>query len=486
VDYAAELGAVAEVNSTASLVASASAKACGSTASNASALAQLCSEEKAQISAAADNLRLANSYLMQTNGGANASVNLSKARTLVGMARAEVSVAWQDLSALASYTYTARGSDYVSGVILPISAQANATIRSEETLEGNITRFQESLNAYATSQTAAALNVTSSMSALATAVSAVDTGAVTSNISASESTAAMVKSDMNSLLNIQGVAAIASLVADIKASNSTATSYDSALVSAGTESATFTQVQLASFGQYLGTMDQDAATVASGGSDYFAAYSKVVSDLNSPIILSIPGVMQIYVNLTGLNVSGNVTATDAALQLETSAMAKVDTGITAASSAVVSARSAIEVDGLNSTAVSISMKASAFLNSTAMASVSTVVASVQALSVQADSFIGTAANATSTGTIGRVISASIALDDAFGTLGASTKATITSAMTAAAYVSSDTSARITEEASARAEVTAAFRFFSNQEVAEGVAAMAQASLYLQAASSASV
>jgi hypothetical protein len=487
VDYTAEIGAVAEVNSTASLVASVSSNTCangGATVSNATAFSQLCADEKTRIAAATSNLKLASSYLIQANG--NATVNLSEVRTLVGMARAQVTVGWQDLAALASYTYTSRGGSYVSSALLPLSAQANATVKAELSLRANLTAFQNEFSAYAISQSSAVANITSTGSALVSAIGYVNTDTVSSNISASETAAALVKSNMSSLLEILGISSFPSVIADIQASNTATSSYIAALVSARSQIADFSESPLSYFGSYLGIMDQDRATVLANGTAYVSAYQKVVEDIDTSAILAIPGVQAIYNGLTSLQVAVNVSSTNHALQTETDAMGNVEVGINSVASAVASARSAISVvDSLNATANFILIRASAFLNSTGMYYMGELASGVQDVAGQAHEFT-IAANST--------LSTSIVAFDAFysseGTLvmplNGVTQGSIRAASDVVAYVNSDTSARISTAASGQAEISDAMSLFSKLNISAGVAAFAQATVYFQAASSASV
>ncbi len=482
VDYAAAAGAVAEVNATASVVASVAAQVCagaGTGASNSTALVQACAQVEANIAAATAHLKQAASLLVQASGSTTVGANYSQALSLIAEARAEVNATQSSLVTIASYTYSARGQAYVTAIIEPLSAKANATIAAEQSVLAGLNQFWLSFDAYSSSQTSAQASVTSSVSTLATAILQVNTGAVSSNISASETTAAAVKADMWALLNISAIDLLP-VASSIQASITATTSYQSSLATADSQSGAYAQTQLSSFSGYLSTMTSSQTDVQTKGAAYLSAYQTVVTDLSA--LTSITGVQAILDSLTSLQVSATVDGVNTALQQETAAMGTVQTDISSMDSVAASSSSAILVgSGLVSNITTLSAQAQAYLNATASAALSRTAAQVQVTAQTAASLVA-AVNAATQATIGTFAASAATISGTSSTLSAETSASLTSTSNAIAYVHSDTQARISEAASGQADVSQALQLFSSLDVSGGATAMAQASLELQAAS----
>jgi hypothetical protein len=417
--------------------------------------------------------------LAQSNGQTQAGANLSQALSLIAMARADVAASEASLATIASYSYSQRGEAYVTSFMQPLSLEANATIRMEQSFQANLTQFQASYSAYSSSQATAAAKVTSSLSALATAISQVNTGTAASSINASQVTAAALKSDMAALLSIPGIAAISTLIADIHASSSSASSFDSARGMAESQSGAYEVTSIPSFSAYFAAMNSDGTAVQSAGSAYVSAYQKAMGDLNVPTILSIPGVQAIYNNLAGLQVSGTVSDVDSALQVETSAMASVQSYISSSSSVVETSGHSITLSGtLNATASSLLTRGRAFLNVTTSAALAQSASLVKSEAQTALSFVE-AANSSLQTNVGAFPASANSVATAGASLSSVTRASSTAVGAAVGYVKSDIQFRTSEAASGRAEISQALQLFSRLNVSGGVAALAQAGLELQ-------
>ncbi len=487
VDYSAALGAIAQVNATSSIVASAAAQACGSAgsgASNSTAFAQACAQIGTQIGNASLHFEQAAALLAQSGGRAGADANLTQAFSLIASARAEVNAAQSDLATVASFTYVQRGRAFVEAVLLPLSAKANATISAEQSFRANLTQFWYSYDAYALAQSEAASNVTTSASALAEAISMVNVTLTSSSIASAQTVAASVEADMSALLAIPGITALPSVVTDIDACSSAAASYNSSLTAVEATNAAYSQTQLQSFSGYLSVMNADASTVQANGAAYSSACQKVITDLSA--LFSIQGVQAIYSNLVSLDLSGSAGGVNSSLELEISAMAAVQSDFATESQVVASSQSKIlTVSVLLSDAQSLQAEGAAYLNATAYAALANGATSVQDASADAQDFVASA-NSSLSVAVGAFAYSVVTLSNARSSLESATHDCVSSIDTASAYVNSDTQSRISAAASGQAEMSHALQLFSSLDVSGGAAALAQATLELQAASAVSV
>lgn len=484
VDYQAADSAVAEVNATVSIAASAAAEACGSAAAvgaNASAFAQACAQVSAQVFAAKERLSQAATLLVQAGGEANFTLDLSQVVSLVALARAEAEASISTLLAISSYTYSARAETYISAVIVPFSAKANATIADEQSASSTLGRIRAEFASYGQGEASATASIDSSASALSTAIAQVDTGAVSSSVSTAQGVAAQVNYQLSLLLNIAGVQLLSNIVTDVDTLSSAAVSYSSSLNTALADSNAYAQTQLTSFSAYVGTMSSDAASVQSTGSAYVSAYQALATALDVPSVLALPGVQAIYNTLVALQVSGSANGVNASLSQEISSMGSVETGIDGLASAVASSSSGILVNSSLVTSTSaVSTQEQAVLNATAISAISQAADALSVTSQTAQSFVASANTITRT-TVGAFTSSAGSLSSAALSLNAKVKSSASALIEASAYLSSDLQARRLLAASGGAEVSQALQFFSSQNVSEGVAAMAQASFNLQAA-----
>ena len=486
VDYYAALSAVTGVNATIDVVASVEAQACGAVAaaSVAQGFVQACAQVNAQVTAARADVSQASSLLVQSSGHVAASANISQALSLVAQARADMQACQSLLLTVASYTYTQRGEAYLTAVVDPLYASANATILSEQSLIANLTGYQSSWTAYALSQGSATANVGSSASALGTAISQVDTGAASISLAAASATAGDVSADMSALLAIAGILALSTLVSAIQACAAATTSYSGALASAGAWSGAYSRTQLSAFSSYLSTGSSDSATVASTGSSFVSAYQTVVADL-APYQFTIPGLQTVYNNLAGLQVSATVIGTNSALSQETSAMGIVQTDISSLNTAVSSGDAAILVSSnLLAHASVLSAEGGAYLNATARSALGEVSALASATLQAAQSYVASA-QACLQASVGTYSSAASSLGASDASLGTQTQGSASATATAVTYVQSDSRARTAMAAAGQADLAGALQLFSDQNVSAGVAAMAQASVEFQSASGAS-
>ena len=488
-DYRVAEGALAEANATASIVASAAARACGSTVaenSTSGPFAQACAGTESQTAAAMLHLRQAATVLAHSSGHENSTVGYSDSQSLISAARSELGLAASDLEAVASYSYSQRGNAYVDAVLMPISAKANATIRSETSFQAGFDRLASRLSAYAASQATAVNGVATSVSTLSQSILLVDASAVSSNVSSSQASTTAVTSDMNDLLAIPGIAALASVVGDIHSCSNEAASYNSSLANARSQSDAFTQAQVSSFSAYLSAFNGDAASVQNSGSAYVESCQAVINDLKA--LLNVPGVQGIYNGLVALNLTGGTSSTNASLVQVAAAMATVQMDIGSASSEIAQSRSSILVNAsLAAEAASLSAQGPMYLNVTAATSLDQTAYYTQTVSTTSLSFMSSA-NATLQGTMGAVASSSVTVLATGSSLLGATSGEYGSALwyaeLAHEYIMSDVQARSSDVTSANTEITHALQLFSGQSVPEGVAAMAQAYLTLEAAAAA--
>lgn len=481
VDYTASEGAVAEVNATASVVAAVEAQACTAstvTTTGLSAFTRACADIVAQLSAAKLQLERAGTILYKNQGSAGGSINFTQVMSFVAAARLDINATQSDLVTIASYGYEQRGSAYVAQVILPLSAEANATIQAEQSALSNLTSFQTTLVAYTKSQSSATSSVASSANTLGSAIAQANGGmsSTVSSISGAQSTESQLQSDLQVLLNLPVISGQASIVADIKTCMSQAASYSGNLSALQSQLKGFSQARLSTYQGYLMTVDTEATSAQSSGFAYSSSFATVVADLQ--LFATLPQVQAVL----GLSVSGTVNAASSSISQQTSAMATVGADISTFSSAVSTSQTSVPVgSSLISTAGTVSHQATVYVNSSAASAITQIVASLQANAQAAQSFVASAAAITQ-GTIGYYSTNQAQLSSSGTSLSTSTQASVSATATAAAYLSSATQARISGAASGRGEAAQALQFFSSQNLPGGITAMAQAYLDLQAAS----
>jgi hypothetical protein len=485
VDYEAVAGAISEVNATATAVAAVTAQACAQAnleSSNSTSLSLACTQAESQLAAAEVSLGQAASVLAQSGGQAGATVELSQALSFVSSARTDVNASESALATIAAHTYPQRAQAFVSAVLQPLSAKANATIEEEQLVLYRLSQLQANFSTYAQSQGSASANVDSAASALASAISAVDTGASSSAITGSLSIATQVQSNMTALGNLPGISPLIGVEADISASITATAAYESALTSAETDTGAYSGTPLPSFGTYLNKVQGDQADVNSTGYACLLAYQAVLADLVPYIYVQ--GVQPIYYNLVGLDVSGSVSEVNSAIQQEAGAMAAVQADITATVALVAASGPSILLgDAVVGAAGTITTEGGALLNATAAAALSEAETSIDDTSQAAQSYVSSA-NAATEVTVGGFAASAGMLSAAMVSLGAQTQTAAGALATAAGYLDSDFHSRTADAAAGGFEASEALHFFANFDVSQGTALMAQAYLDFQSASSA--
>ena len=480
VDYDAAVSALAEVNATATIAASAADQLCvssGEAVSNASSFTQACGQADAQTSAARTHLSEAAALLAQSQ----VNSNLSQALSLVALARSEVQSAQSAILTASSYAYGQRARAFITSVVSPLSAKANATISAEQSSMSIFNQAEASFASYSEVQSSATANITSSAASLASLIGGVETNSVSSSIQNAQSVSAEVNSQDSTLLGISGIQLLPAVVADINALQSSAASYSSALSGALTQSDAYPQTQLVAFPSYMGALAVDSSAAQSSGASYVSAYQTLLAALNVPGVLAIPGVQAIYNSLVGLQVSGSVDGVNASLQQELSSMENVEAGIVSTTNVVASSSASILVNTDLTASISwVSSQSRAFLNVSGTQAVTAAAASLMTTVESAQSFVASA-NATVTTTIGGFASSATSLSDAGSSLHSQTQATTSALAMASAFVSSDLRIRTTVAAAGQADVAQALGFFSVQDLSAGVAAMDNAVVDLQAA-----
>ncbi|MDG6982120.1 MAG: hypothetical protein JRM74_01560 [Nitrososphaerota archaeon] len=487
VEYTVVEQAIVEVNATVNAAASVASAACagaGISSPGGEAFVQACTRLDARIDGAAANLTQAAALAAQADGQASATASFSQAMGLVEAARAGMNSTQSEFMAVASYGYAQRADAYVSAVVDPQYAQANATIGSEQSAVTGLSGYQTSWNAYSQSQASATASIISSASALDGAISQVNTGAVSTSVSAASTTAGKVNSDMSILLNLAGIMAFTNLVQAIQACETATTSYSNTLASAGAWSEAYSGTPLASFSSYLGTGTSDVVAVQSAGSAYVSDYQTVVADL-TPILSALPAAQTVYGNLTSLQVSGTVDGANTAFGHETAAMGTVQADASSLNTSVSTSETAILVSGdLLAAASGASASGGAYLNATVRYSLGQVSTYASATAQAAQAFVASA-QACLRASIGTYLSADTSLSASGASLGTQTKGSVSATTAAATYLEGDSRVRIAAVAAGRADLTQALQFFSSQNISAGAAAVAQANLEFQAASGAS-
>ncbi|MDE1857842.1 MAG: hypothetical protein KGI26_02075 [Thaumarchaeota archaeon] len=483
-DVATVEQAITQVNASVAVVVSAAAAVCaqasGSSTGTAT-LAQACAQLDAQVASAALSLSQAASLSAAAQGQAGASADLSQAVALVGAARASLNSTQSALQAIASYGYVQRSDAYVNSVVVPLMAQANSTISAEGSVNASYAEFQHAYSSFTQAQASSEGQVAPGASALAGAIAAVDMGSVSSTASAAVSVASQVGSNLSALLGLPGITPLQGVVSDIEGCQSATTSFIADADAASSDASAYSQTKLSAFQAYAAATSQDASNVQTSGRAYVAAYQKVLSDLSA--LTSVPGVSAIYANLAGLQVSGNVNGITGSLSQAATATATVQGDITAFENVVAGQAPQITMpSSLLGAAASQTVAAQAYLNATGSAAMSQASSSVQALS-QAASLFTAKANSSEGGTVGTFASSASGLAADGSALVAQATTSVRTTSTAGAYLGSDLGSRIADRLSAQAELSAAVRFFSGLDIADGVTAIAQASLELQAAAS---
>jgi hypothetical protein len=367
----------------------------------------------------------------------------------------------------------------VSSVIQPLSAQANATIAAEETVNSSLSSFQQAYSSYISSENASASTILNSGAALGSAITGVDTASVNSDVSLGDSVASQVSTDMTAILGLPGVSAFTNLVADANTCLTATSAFEQSAGASGTASSSFPQTGFTGFTSYASTMNQAQANVQSSGASYVAAYQKVLADLYGA--LSLAGASAIYADLSGLQVSATVSALNGSLVQETSGLAAVQTDIGTYTGAVTAQGPIILVpSAFSGSATTVSTQAESYLNASESAAVSQIPSSVQATSQAAEAF-DTSANSSARATVGGFASSLAALKTDASALSTRAGATGAEIGDASAALRAGIQSRVNDASDARLNVSAALGLFSSAEIVQGTAAMVQASLELQAA-----
>ncbi len=478
--------AIAEVNATASAVASVGASACGQAGVSlgGAAMVQACSQVEAQVAAARSSLSEAAAYAAQANGSADAAGLLSQAMEMVFAARGNLNSTQAGLLTIASYGYVQRAGAYVTAVIDPLAAQANSTIASEESVNSSYSQFQKGFSSYAQAQAASVSSMESSTSMLSAAISAVDTGAVGSNSTAAEGVSTQVNSDLSALLALPGISVLAGVVSDIGSCQAAAGAFNQAVRAANSQSDGYSLATFSAFSAYLTAMDQDTSNVRSTGTAYVTSYQTVIADLAS--LQAVPGVATLYSDLANLQVSGSVSGVESSLSQATVAMATVQTDISAYASAVTASAPAVSPQQtLLSAGTSAEADAQVYLNATGSAAMSQAAAAVQAVSQTAAS-LGVLASSSANSSIGAFAAAGAGVTSSGGALTAQTNSAVGFISAAAASLEADINFRIASTLAAQASIADALSLFSSLSVSRGVSDMAQASLDLRVAAAENV
>lgn len=497
VDYYAAEDAIVEINATASAALSVAAQACanaGAAALNAAAFAQACSQVKAQVASARVHLGQAASLLIQANAHASAALNLTQALSLIASARGEVASCQSAVITIASYSYSARARAFITSVVVPLSAQANATIKADQSILANLTQLESTYAAYDRSQASAVSTVTSSAGAVSSAISQAqtDVASVSTRVSAAHNTEVQAQQDFAGVSTLiapfTSVSAVASLQASIQAAESSATAYDSKANAAGNDASAFASIGINGLPAYLNMVQGDETSVSAAASAYTSACASVQAQLATVVNLGIISGLAQWQTALSTDCS-SVTSTTAglgtALQTEVSEITTLQSDAISLGSAISASTSAILVaNSLLSTAASVSAAGKAYVNATSSIALDKVSTEVQTTAHAAQSLIASA-NACLQSSVSAFSSSALALSNSAAALRTQSQSYVTTLVTASSYVNSDTHTRISEAATGQADVSRALQLFSGLNVSAGAAEMTNAYLEFQAASSVS-
>ncbi len=496
-DYYAAEDAIVEINATASAALSVAAQACASAdaaALNAAAFADACSKVNTQVASARAHLSQAASLLVRANGQANATFDFSPVISLIASARGEVTSCQSALATIASYSYSTRARSFVSTVIVPLSAQANATIKAEQSIMANLTQLESTYAAYDGSQASAVASLTSSAAAVSSAISQAqtDVASVSTSVSAAHSTEVQAQQDLAGISSLIapfiGVSAVASLQASIQAAELSATAYDAKATTVGNDASAFASTSVSSLSAYLTTVQGDQTSVSAAASLYTSACATVQAQLATVVSLGIISGLAQWQTILSTDCS-SVTSTTAglgtALQTEVSDITSLQTKASSFASSISGSTSAILVGpALISTAGSVSAEGKSFVNTTLSAALAKVSTEVQATAQAAQSLI-TSASAGLQVSVSTFASDALALSNSAVALRTQSQSYLMVLTTAGSYLNSDTRSRVSEAAIGQADISQAMQLFSGLNVSAGAASMAQAYLEFQAASSVS-
>jgi hypothetical protein len=481
----ATAAAVAELNATASAVIAVAARVCvgaGVTYSNQSSLQGACSDLDARVANATAGLRQAAALIVQLRASVTGSVSLTDAAFEVAQARTAIAAASSDLKVASAFTYSQRGESYYTGVIIPLSLQANAAIATQQSALDGYSSAQSSFNASIRAQASA----TSNISALASAVAAVDVHSVALASQGALSTAGSVQGNLSGLLNlVTPLLYSASLVAAIGTAQYSAAAYTTSVGTAATASAGFSAASIGAFSSYLADIQSDQTSVQDSGSAYVSSFADVQSNISALINLLGPLAPQALLNYDstfaklGVRVSSATSSMGQSLQTEVSSMTVVKADVAAVQSILLSgvATGASTVQYV----VSTGSTEAVYLNASAEVTVQAAASAMQSDAQSSTAFAASIQSALS-GTVGAFNSSASSLMSAGDSLVSQSAATASALVSAHSAMASDIQTRTSEVASANLDIVLADRFFASEDVASGVASMAGAYAELEFAS----
>lgn len=494
VDLAGTSAAVAEVNATASLVASLAAHACSTTmvsAANEGAFNHTCAGISMGVANATLHLRQAAAVVAQVQAGASASASLSGAIRLIAESRAEVETASSLLQTVAAYSYSQRGQVFVETDLSQLYASANATVRTQGSAFANLVQLGGSFNSSLSARASGVANVTTAASNLLASIQSVNTtsDSVTSSISAALSTATKVKNNLTALgILVNGIQAGANLSTAIQTALTAEGDYATSLSVATGDIAGFSAYTLAGFHNYLTAVTAQQGFVDSNGTAYTRAYYEVQVQLKLLIATGLVlGLGQFNSTLTVLGKSVISTASNVhgALEGYVQASAAMNGEIAAMVNATSSASAWVEVDNSTlSTISTIAATESTYLSQSGNATVYEASAYLHTTATEATSFIASS-RASIHGNVSTFTSAQASLSSRGQELVSNSSTSARAVATATAAVKADLQARTSAITSANADTSYALAMFSSLNIGAGVSAMAQASVELQAASATS-
>jgi len=438
---------------------------------------QACASAQASIANSVTALKAAAALV------ANPRADLTGVGSLLSQAKANVSAASAGLSSLAAATYPSRAQAFVNGPMASLSTAANASVKQQTALSNGFSADLSSYQNLLGSQSAAAEGVAGSASAVAGALTSVPMGAVTSSMTSQQAAVATAQSDLATLSQLLTTllipaSSLSVLQGDITASQSAGSAYSSAMSSTSSQAGTFQQVLVGGASAYSASFNTVSATTQSEGSAFVSSLSTVQTQLGVlaaqfPLITSLAQ-WQTTIGSVASSVSTGSSSVGSSLQAATSALATVNTDISALTAKVQSV-SAVEVSpALVQDVTAVNLSENPFLNATALAALQSASTSLQTTGQLASSF-ETSSQSLLQQSVGQFGSASQTVATQDGSLKTQAQSTLTAMTSASAILTGDLNVRVQAVASAQSLVSQATNAFGAQNVPQGTSLLLQAS-----------
>lgn len=480
VGVASQEGAIASLNSTAAAMSAVLVNACTTTAVNSSQAAAFesdCAAGKSDVAGASAALAKAS-----TAG----SVSASEAFT--AQAQGNLSAATTIITQLAGYGYAARANAFIEGPMASLTAAANSTSTTQDRLSSEYASLVSSFQTTATAVDTGSANAVLGVSTVSSAVASLSFLSMDGAISAQESTLASISSSL-SLLDQQIPATlpstvIATIQADISASQNALATYDSEMQSSVSDAASFSQVTVAGVQGNVSLIANQADQTESDGAAFSTSLSVLQQEVSAVAaqfpLLTILGTWSATLSSEQQSASSGSASVDASLNSVTTEMATLSSDVSIMTSTLDAAAQLQVTAALIQNATTLSSSETALLNTSASAALAQAASSLQTTAGQVSAF-STASQAVLKMEMGQMASASESLSSEGTSLKAQVTASATLLAYASAVVQSDAQWRAGALSTGTADVQQAVSLFDEQNVSAGAGLLVQASAEFQLA-----